>query len=77
MMNARHFIKNLVRKFKRQERRGELLRRTRWVRWSQLTVLAVWGLYTAWGGGWGLAYLIATLQRLAPSIHALLLRLGL
>ena len=43
---------------------------------SRIAVLAVWGLYTAWGVGWGLAYLIATLQRLAPSLHALLLRLG-
>ena len=47
------------------------------IRKSRGAVLAVWGLYTAWGVGWGVAYLIATLQRLAPSIHTLLLRLGL
>ena len=53
------------------------MRRPLQIRKSQFAVLAMWGLYTAWGIGWGGAYLIATLQRFTPQIQALLLYLGL
>ena len=53
------------------------MRRLSHIRRSRFTVLAVWVLFTAWGIAWGVAHLVATLQRFAPNIHALLLRLGL
>ena len=71
------FIESMVRRFNRREGTAGTSGHTGGIRKPRLTVPAVWGLYTAWGVAWGVAHLIATLQRLAPQIHDLLLRLGL